>query len=237
MTSINLAALGDTGLEPSNDVVTGSKQILPSDVYTGKVASNHFTTSKNGALALNVKFVLNNGTEYSETFYLTNSKGENFYINKKTQGKVMLPGCRNVSDLCLVTTNTPLQGHKTSQTVVDIYNFELGKNVKTPVECISALNGKEVNICLLEQIKNKAVSNGNGGYEDTNEKVHLNVVDKFLQASTNLTANEIAKGSTVPYFYSTWLNKNQGKAQDRFKPVGEALGEVQPSAGVSTFFN
>lgn len=174
-------------------------------VYTGK--------SSGGARFITVIADTESG-EYKEVVYVTNKKGDNYYM--KDDKKNLLPGFTLIDDLCLVTCNKSLSEMGTEDKVVNVYDPEAKKEVPTSVPVLTELLGKEAIFGILKMTKNKQVKNtSTGEFEDTGDSRDENGIDKIFHHPSNLTVVEAQKGIQTPTFYGAWVEKNKGKTQDR----------------------
>ena len=116
--------LKSDGLEQTQDRLGGGYQPKETDIYTGKIKALYAGKSAGGAQSVSLILSLADGSEYRETFWITNKKGENFFLNKddKTK-KVPLPGFTIVDDLCLVTTGKPLAEQDTEEKTIKLLSL------------------------------------------------------------------------------------------------------------------
>ena len=99
--------LSSEGLEESQDRL-GGFSVLDSDIYTGTIKAFYAGQSSKGAKSVTLIFS-HDGKEYSETVYVTNRNGENWFMNPQDKTKkVPLPGFTTIADICLVCTDAPL---------------------------------------------------------------------------------------------------------------------------------
>lgn len=218
--------LKSEGLEESQDRI-GGFQPLETDIYTGVIKAMYAGKSAGGATSVSI-ILDTNGKEYRETFYVTNKKGENFFLNKddKTK-KVPLPGFTLVDDICMVTSGKPLSEQNTEEKVIKLYDFdarkELPKGVQMLVDCI----GLEVSLGILKELHNKNEKSGDE-YVATAEVIERNATDKVFHTETHMTVAEARSGAEKAQFWESWTERNKGNVRDRRtikdgqagKPVG-----------------
>jgi beta-galactosidase GanA len=224
----------------------GGAGILDSAIYTGAVKVAYAGQSQGGAKSVTVIFDLGN-REYRETFYVTNKAGENFYTPKgDSTKKTLLPGFVSVDDLCLLTTETPLEEQDLEEKVVNIYDFDQKREVPTNVPVLVNLIGKSVTMGILRQTVDKQAKDSSGEYRNTGETRDENVVDKFFHADLGVTVSEAKSGIRDAVFKTKWAEKNTGVTRDRSKgaegnvgapgrPAGSAAGAAAPKATKSLF--
>lgn len=211
------------GMEESKDTL-GGYQPLDSDIYLAKIKTAYITISKNNAMAVN--FVADiEGREYREQLWITNSKGENFFINKKTGNKVPLPGFTTLNDICIASIGKELKQLDTETKVFKIYDYdaktELPKEVPTIVDLIDA----EVKLGIIRQIVDKNVKDDSGNYVPSGETREENVIDKVFFADDNRTVNEVRTNKEVAEFYDKWLKKNKGQSRNRAQGAKNNAGK------------
>lgn len=207
--------LKSDGLEDSQDRLGGFSP-LDSGLYAGTIKALYGGTSDGGStyVALVADF---GGKEYRETFYVTNRKGENFFLNKQDNSKkVPLPGFTVVDDLCLITTGEPLAAQETEDKVINIYNFNEKKDVATTVPMLTALLGKDITVGIIKQLENKSEKVGDD-YVPTAETREINFVDKVFHPELKLTVAEARNGvdAADAKFQDAWVEKNTGTLRDK----------------------
>lgn len=202
------------GLEESQDRLGGYSP-LDTDIYTGKIKMAYADKSSGGAHNVNLVVDIN-GKEYRETVYVTNKKGENFFMNRddKTK-KVPLPGFTTIDDICLVTTEKPLAGQDVEDKVVKLYDYEAKKELPKTVPVLVDLIGKEVSLAIVRQLENKNVKNGAGEYEPTAETRESNTIAKVFHTPTKMTMVEARNGNETGTFWDSWLERNKGQISDK----------------------
>lgn len=205
--------LTNDGLEQSQDRLGGFSP-LESDIYTGKIKAAYAGHSQGGAMSVTLLADLG-GKEYRETFYITNKKGENFFLNKddKTK-KVPLPGFTIVDDICLIATGKPLAEQESEEKVINIYDYELKKEVPKSVPMLTELLGKQITLGILKQLENKNVKQGEE-YVPSSETREINLVDKVFHPEMKLTVAEARNGQEEAKFYDAWAERNKGQTRDK----------------------
>lgn len=203
----------DDSIKESKDTVGGGYSAKPSAVYDAVIKAAYITVATSGAKAVNLIADIDGG-EYRETIYITNKKGQNFYLSDDGT-KNYLPGFTTVNDLALLTTGQPLANANTEKKVLKIWNKDQNKEVPTEVDCITALHGKPVKLGILEEITFKQAKDGNGNYVDTTETRTSNVINKVFHASTGKTVNEYKAKTEAAEFIDKWKAKWDGKPNDK----------------------
>lgn len=201
------------GLESAEDRVGGYAPI-DSDIYNATIKAMYAGQSEGGAH--NVTLITDiNGRENRETIYVTNKKGENFFLNKNDKTKkVPLPGFTMIDDICLIATGAPLSEQATEKKMVNVYDKDAGREIPKEVDMLVDCLGKPVTLAILRQLENKSKLE-NGSYVDTAETREINVIEKAFDPESRMTVVEARNEASEPGFYDTWLAKNQGVIRDR----------------------
>lgn len=199
------------GLEESEDRL-GGFQTLDSGIYRATIKALYGGQSASGAVSVTLIADID-GQEFRETFWVTNRKGENWFINKSSGKKSPLPGFTMVDELCLIATEKPLSEQEIEEKVINIYNYDEGRMVPTSVPMFVECLGKEVALGILKQLVNKREKQGDE-YVDTPEFREENVVDKVFHPDLKVTVPEARKGKE-PHFWDAWEKRNKGQVRDR----------------------
>ena len=222
------------GLEESQDRLGGFSP-LESDIYTGTIKAMYAGHSQGGAMSVTMLTDVG-GKEYRETFYVTNKKGENFFLNKddKTK-KVPLPGFTIVDDICLITTGKPLSEQDSEEKVINIYDYDLKKEMPKSVPMLTELLGQKISLGILKQLENKNAKDGNGDYFPTADTREINLVDKVFHPEMKLTVAEARNGQDDPKFHDAWAERNKGVTRDK-RTIKDGTGGnsgTPPKAGTA----
>lgn len=216
-------------LEQAQDRVGGGREALPSGVYDAVVKMAYAGAARSGAQF--VQLILDiNGQEVRETVYVTNKKGENFFVDKNDSSKKHpLPGFTLIDDICLFATEEALADQETANKIVKIYDFDARTDVPTEVPVLTGLLEKPIKVALLRRIENKEKKGDDGNYHPTNETRTINVIEKALHPETGRTVNEYRHGvETAEYqgaFLKRWLDdEGRGKDDDRSTKVAGGAG-------------
>lgn len=227
--------LKSDGLEESQDRLGGFTP-LESGIYTGTIKAAYAGHSQSGAMSVTVLADFG-GKEYRETFYITNKKGENYFLNKddKTK-KVPLPGFTVVDDICLIATGKPLAEQETEEKVINLYDYELKKEVPKSVPMMTELLGQKISLGILKQTENKSVKQGDE-HVPTAETREVNLVDKVFHPELKLTVAEARNGQEEPKFYAAWEKRNKGQTRDK-RTIKDGAGgnsgsPPKPAAGAA----
>jgi hypothetical protein len=219
------------GLEESQDRVGGFSP-FNSDAYDATVKMAYAIESTGGAKGIVWSFQMADGREYRETTYVTNKKGENFWLSEDKK-KMPLPGFNVADDICMMTTDKGLDEQADEEKMVNVYDYEQKKEIPKSVPVLVDLIGKPVTLGLIRQTVNKNIKQGNE-YVPGPETKDENVIDKVFHTPTKLTVSEAKRGLTEGEFYTKWLEANQGKVRDKTdKSSGGQTGRPPASGGAA----
>lgn len=203
------------GLEEVTDRLGGFSP-LDTDVYTGEIKMAYAGAADSGAQNVTLVLALEGGREYRETIYVTNKKGENFFLNKDDSSKkVPLPGFTTVDDICLVASGMPLAEQPAEDKVVKVYDFEARREVPKTVPMLTALLGQTVTLAIVRQLENKSTKDSDGKYVPTAETREVNFIDKVFDTETKMTVVEARNEAEEAVYYDGWLSKNKGQVRDK----------------------
>lgn len=229
--------LNNSGLEEAQDRLGGGFQPRSTDIYNMEIVLFYAGQSKEGAKFVTVHAKDATGV-YRETVYITNKKGENFFLNKddKTK-KVPLPGFTTIDDICLAATGLPLADQEWEEKVFNIYDFDAKKEQPTKVMCCPAVMGKTVSLGIQEVLEDKTKKNDQTGqYEPTGESKKTNNIQKVFHTESRVTMAEARNGQEAK-FWDSWLERNKGQVYDKTTGKGNggtAANKAPPQAGGSS---
>jgi len=215
-TNANIAAI-DT------DYVGGSR-ILPSAIYNLTIKLAYITVSSGGAMALNVEVTTQDGKTVNETTYMTSKAGKNTYINKKTGDEAYLPGFLIANSLALLTVGEEIGDLETEEKVINLYNYDLKKDVPTKVQMFTSLVGTEVIAAIEQQLVDKSAKNEAGVYVATGETREQNEIVKYFRSRDSMTVTEITAQAEEAAFIHIWTEKNAGNIRDKSTKTGVSSG-------------
>lgn len=228
-------SLTTDGLEEVSDRL-GGFQPLDTDAYPATIKAMYAGQSAGGARNVTILADVG-GREYRETIYVTNKKGENFFLNKNDpKKKVPLPGFTTIDNICLLTTGIPLAEQATEEKVVNVYDADAGREMPKAVQMLTdVLASPEIILGILRQLENKSEKDGNGNYIATAETRETNAIDVVFHTERKMTVSEARAGAENAAFYEAWVNKNKGETRDRRTiKDGDASGTAgRPGAGKS----
>ena len=216
------------GLQESQDRL-GGIQVFNTDIYIGTIKALYAGKSSGGATSVTLIADLD-GKEYTETLYVTNKDGQNWFANKQDNTKkVPLPGFTVVDDICLIATGEPLAAQETEEKVVKVWDSEAKKEMPKSVPMIIAALGKPIALGIQKTLANKQTKVGND-YVPNAETREENHIDKVYHPEMKLTVAEARGGQDVAQFWDAWLLKNKDQVRDkRTIKDGEAGNSGAPS--------
>lgn len=228
--------LTNSGLEESQDRLGGGYQPRNSDAYDMEIVLFYAGQAESGAKSITIHAKDSAGV-YRETIYITNKKGENFFLNKEDNSKkVPLPGFTTVDDICLAATGFPLAEQQFEEKVVNLYDFDAKKEVPTKVMMAVEMLGKTVTLGILKQLEDKTAKNATtGDYEPTGESKETNNIGKVFHTESKVTMAEARNNATEPKFFASWVERNKDQIIDKRKDKSgngkPAAAKAPPQAG------
>lgn len=218
------AKMTNDGLEETQDRL-GGFQPLPTDIYNAVIKMAYASASEGGAQAVNFLFSLPGGREYRETIYITNKKGENFFLNKddKTK-KVPLPGFVTVDDICLCATEKPLAEQDVEDKVVNVYDTTAKKELPKKMPVLVDLLGQPISLGIVLELQNKTQKDGAGKYVAIADEVQRNTIEKVFHTESKFTMVEVRNQKDTPEFWDAWLERNKDKVKDKREIKGGQAG-------------
>ena len=229
--------LTNDGLEETNDRL-GGFNVRDTDAYEATIKVAYAGQSAGGARNVTVVVELPDG-EYSETIYVTNKKGENWFLNQNDKSKkVPLPGFTTIDDICLVTTGKPLSEQDSEEKVVKVYDYDEKKELPKSVPVLTELTGKPVILGILKSVVDKNVKNDSTGeYEPSGETREENTIEKVFHHPSKVTVVEAREAQKAgrdaeAVFYDKWVEKNKGVTRNKAKGAsGNGGNSGRPGGG------
>lgn len=221
-------------INEEKDTLGGSFSIPESDIYPATIKHAYLHTAKSGANAVVFEFGLHDGQNHRETLYVTNRLGQNFY--EKNGQRSYLPSFTNADAIALFATGKPLAEQKTQAKVINVYNAELQKEVPTEVPMLVELLDKQVKLGIIkEKAFKQQVNTATGNYENTDEIRESASINKVFSIKDNRTVPEVRAEKPQAEFYQAWLEKWQGKINDKTlttKPATKQAAAAPKKSGL-----
>ncbi|UCR75512.1 ssDNA binding protein [Alcaligenes phage vB_Af_QDWS595] len=237
----NLTASSE--MEETTDRLGGGNFVFESGLYTGTIELMYAHKSESGANGITFHVKMPDGTVLKQTEWVTNRKGENFYLSSQSGKNAPLPGFTVINDICLCTVGQELREMKFEEKQVNQWDKEAKAEVPKAALVAMAVIGKTITLGVLKVKKNKTKKNDQGAYVDINEAREENTIDKVFHTKTRRTVVEARKQQEAA-FIDGWEKKNTGVTRDLFKEVQggpqsghsappPAGGGIPPQAGSS----
>ena len=204
----------------------GGGYILPSDIYMLTVETAFLQPAASGAVGAVLRFKTQEGNkDYRETIYITNRKGETFYVKDGQQH--LLPGYLMMDTLCQMVTGKSLENQNTELRTVKVYDPELQKEVPAEREVLVDLQGGLVYAGIIKSVEDKTKKDSSGAYVPTGETREANSISKFFHSESKQTLAEAIAG-TDSKFFADWLTKYKDQVINNAKGVtgGAPQGKV-----------
>jgi hypothetical protein len=217
----------------------GGRGPAESGVYLYGVTMAYMDKSKGGANCLKLSLKCDKtGHQFSETFWVTNKKGETFYIaTKEDNAKKYLPGYQMADKLCFLLLGKTLMeaGKEVEARVIDVYD-PLKKKVvsKEMPQVFTQLIGKEILTAVIKIKQNKRVKNAAGEYVNGPDVIEINEVFQFFNPANGMTITEIRDKKGVPEYLQEWKDKWEGQVKDTVTAPDASLSSSVPVAGGAT---
>lgn len=217
------ADLKKDGLEKSEDRLGGGFQPLATDIYTMTIKAFYASESDKGAKAINIIALRPDGKEYRETVYITNRKGENFFVSDEKK-KVPLPGFTIIDDICIVTDGADLSQQTFEERTINLYDYDAKKELPKVVQMAVNIVGQKVDLGIyqIQEPKNEQ-NKQTGEYEPTDKIVTKNVIRKVWHTEAKMTVAEAENEVTEQgVFWKKWQEMHKDKVDDsKVKSAGK----------------
>lgn len=215
-------------------IATGG--LLDTGVYDAVVDKAYVTTSKGGALALNVVLDIQ-GRTVRQQFWMTSGTakgGKNTYTDKNGKEQY-LPGFNMADALALLTAKEHIGNLKAQDKIISLWSSEVQKEVDTEVKMFTAMLGNPVKVCLEKQIVDKTAKDASGAYVPNGETREQVEVVKFARAKDSMTVTEIMNRAEEAFYVHSWEEKFAGETRDKSKGAATGVTNVaNPSIANST---
>jgi len=215
----------DVEKEEVKDTLGGGSFVWDTGVYDVKITRAFIDKSKNGALSVNLTLETTEGKKLDITEYVTNREGVNFYVDKKSGKKKLLPGLAKMNGLAELLVGKELENCELEEKMVEVYDFDVKKRVARPKQVIMDLLNVQAKVGIVKVIDWK-----NNDHTETKEK---NELDKVFTEDGYSLAEKIA-GTEKPEFIEKYAetkkadyvkDKTGGKAK---APAGTAKKKDMP---------
>ena len=226
----------DDSIQAEKDVLGGGGSLLETGVYDFTIEMAYASKSAGGAAALNVHLKSDSGATLRKAIYVTNKKGENFYIGKDGQ-KAYLPGFLLATNLCLLTVKKELHQVTPEDKTIMLYDFDAKKELPTKAKVLVDLIGQRVTVSIVKEVVDKTAKQGDGSYAPTGETREQNELSKVFNED-GLTQLEKDSGATEAKFKAAWIAQYGDKKINKAKGAGSGAkaGGVTAKAASGPLF-
>ncbi len=227
----------DEKIEVAKDQLGGGG-VLESGLYDLKIDAAFVEKATSGALALVLHGKMLTGESYRTKLWIMggDKKGNKPYYEKNGE-KFFLPGYLHANSITQLTINTEISDVETELKYVNIYDFDLSKEVPKEMEHITEMHGKVVTLGIIKRIVDKNKQNPTTKeYEPTGETREENEIDKVFFLEDGRTLAEIEDGVEAGegVFKEKWGDKHTGVTQNRAKSAtGGAKSGAPAKSGVA----
>ena len=195
----------------------GGGYILPSDIYLLSIETAYLQPATSGAVGVVLRFkTKESGKDYRETIYITNKKGETFYVKDDQQH--LLPGYLMIDTLCQMVNGNSLENQNTELRSVKVYDPELHKEVPAEREVLVDLQGGLVYAGIVKSLEDKTKKDAVSNYIPTGETREANSISKFFHSESKQTLAEAIAGTDAKFF-EDWLTKYKDQVVNNVKGV------------------
>lgn len=205
----------------------GGGSVQETGVYGYELDSIYTTESKSGAVGIVVNLLLDNGSKYSETMYITTGrdKGCNPYFEKNGE-KTYLPSYVMLDSFANMVTGKGITDQDTAERVLNVWDYESKSEKPTKVEALVDLFKVKGFVAITKTRSNKQVK-GDNGYIDSPDERFTNNISKFFNDQGQTSSEQTAgvKGD----FLTQWKEKYTGVTVDKYKKV-EGVAAGAPAA-------
>lgn len=225
------------GVEQEKDVLGGAG-VLDSGAYPFKVGMAYVAKSEGGAVGLFLTFKGENNKEVRQTLWMTSGdkKGNKNTYQDKNGKDQYLPGYLLANSLSQLTTGKEIGDLEEEEKVINLYSYELKKEVPTKALVLTELLNQDIVVGLIRETvdKTKETSPGSKEYVATGETRDQNEIEKFFcgkEDYLNMTLTEVQAKAEKAEFYSKWVEKNTGVTKNKAKGASGTAGAPKAAAG------
>lgn len=218
---------------PSNVVLEEERDsigsgTLASDVYLGEIELAYLDAATSGAINVNISFKTNNRS-VRQTVYISNKAGK--FVYKDKEGKEQaLPGYAQMDAFFTAVTGKGIAQQTTEEKVINIYNYELKKEMPQTRKVFMDVLNKPIAAGILEVSEERTTKDSNYTV-GTGEYRTFNEFNKWFDAESGLTNVEKKAGETEAKVLAKWKEANAGKKVVRDAASRDTSKAGAPSAG------
>lgn len=199
--NLGLTAVDESALEDENEYVEGASKRMPQGAHTCVINMAYQVESQKGAIGVNFNVTNEDGKTKGFTLYATSGteKGQSMTYtyqdrdgNQKTQFMKGYLQIRAIVHAALGVDET-----NPSEREIDVFDFELKRDVKQRKQVYLDLVGKPVILMFREKLEDD--------WQDTSKSVTKIELEHAANATTRLTRAEEKKGITEPAIIDAFL--------------------------------
>lgn len=227
MTNI-LAALKVTETIEEQTDSLGGVSVLDSNVYPVSIQAMFVGHSASKAMSVTIHAKTKDGTDFRTTQYVTSgeAKGGKPYYERNGK-KHFLPGYNIINAVCMLTCNKAIADMVIEDKVINLYDYDLKKEVPTAVPMFVDALGSMVALAVQKQVVDKNKKNdATGEYEATGETREQNEVDAVFCVETGRTLLEVKSGAEEAVFLGKWKEKWVGQVAQKAKGLEGSTGAI-----------
>ena len=216
----------------------GTGRLFDTGIYPMVVDMAYLDQSTGGAHSLTVTLKSMDGKTLKETLWITGgkAKGQLTYFLNKNGDKQDLPGFAIANAISALSTGKELGDHTPEEKMVNVFNYDLKKEVPTAKQVFVALIGQKISVAIQKQIVDKTAKAADGSYQPTGETREQNEIVGVYNTDTNQNMYE-AKNSIPAEFHDKWLAANAGKTRDKSSKSKPAVSSPTSAPAKSLFGN
>jgi oligoribonuclease NrnB/cAMP/cGMP phosphodiesterase (DHH superfamily) len=219
------------------DSLGGNFGAVDTGLYDFTIKMAYAIVSKGGANGVVITLEDAKKQTVTMTEYISSGTAKgcvNFYIDKETSEKKLLPGYLKMDALALLATKLELSAQTWEEKLVPIYNHDAKSEVPTKVPVATSMLGMKIKAGVLKITENKTKLNqATNVYDPINESRDINEVSKVFHAETGKTIQEYREQKDAAEFLGKWVEKFGTKTIDKFKPVVGGATAGAPGAAAA----
>lgn len=228
MSILNSVVNNTTEPVVEDDFLGSGRKIYNTDAYPAKIDLAYAFVSPKGAIGVHLAFSIkaNDKMEkFTEEIYFTNQKKETTYFRDGKNHP--LPGFLRLNSISQLLVGKDIDKLASETKMVSRYNGQTQKEEPVEVSLLTELADKQL-FLGLSHIKENKRTNVNGKWLRTAEIIEKNEISKIFNVD-KLSHAEVVAGETAPNFYNRWIEKYQGKIEDKVKDA-EVASASAPAA-------
>ena len=209
----------DVEKEEVKDSLGGGNFVWNTGVYDVKITRAFIDKSRGGAISVNLTLETPEGKKLDLTEYVTNKEGVNFYVDKNSGKKKVLPGLAKMNGLAELLVGKSLEECELEEKMVEVYDFDAGKRVARPKQVIMDLLNVPAKVGIIKVIDWKN--------QDKTETKEKNELDKVFDENGFTLAEKTAGEETSKFIEKYKENRKADYVKDK------TGGKTKPSTSTN----